>query len=58
MDDDIKYSNLKVKSEEEVIDYYNEVSKKALLLFDLLEKYDNKEEAIKEYQKIKKETKK
>ena len=57
MDNDIKYSNLKVKSEEEVIDYYDKVSKDALLLFDLLEKYDNKEEALNEYQKIKEKRK-
>ena len=53
MDDEIKYSNLKVKNEEEVLNICDKASKDALLLFDLLEKYDTKEEALKEYQKIK-----
>ncbi len=45
--------SLKGKTGEEILDIYNDISKDTLLLFEYLEKYDNKEEAFKEYQKVK-----
>ena len=45
--------SLKGKTGEEILDIYDNISKETLLLFEYLERYDNKEEALKEYQKVK-----
>ena len=44
---------VKGKSDKELLDIYADISKDTLLLHNLLKKYENKEEALEEYKKIK-----
>ena len=44
---------VKGKSDKEILKVYSDISKDTLLLHELLKKYENKQEALAEYQKIK-----
>ena len=58
MDNNIKNDEQKTiivkgKSEKEILDIYADISTDTLLLHKLLKKYENKQEALEEYKKIK-----
>ena len=57
MKNDIKNEDnvidLRGKSDKEILDSYIDISNDTLLLHELLRKYEDKEEALAEYQKIK-----
>lgn len=44
---------LEGKSEKEILDAYADISKDTLVLHELLKRYENKQEALEEYRKIK-----
>lgn len=44
---------VKGKSDKEILKVYSDISKDTLLLHELLKKYENKQDALEEYQKIK-----
>ena len=51
--DEQKTILVKGKSDKELLDIYADISKDTLLLHELLKRYENKQEALAEYQKIK-----
>jgi len=48
-----KTIDIRGKSDKDIFDTYVDISNDTLLLHELLKKYENKENALEEYQKIK-----